>query len=168
MHRVLGQEQLKADEGISVQESRILKLFVALILCGSITACSPVFQDHGYVPEQNELDELAIGLDTKDSIAVSLGTPQSSGVLRDEGWYYISSTFQHLAYNAPKEVSREVVALSFDDLGVLSNVERFGLDDGRVIALNRRVTELPIKAPGFLQSLFSDFGRFSLSDFTNN
>jgi outer membrane protein assembly factor BamE (lipoprotein component of BamABCDE complex) len=51
--------------------------------------------------------------------------------MADEGWYYVRSTYEDGTYRAQREVDREVVAVSFDDEGVVTNVERFGLEDGR-------------------------------------
>ncbi len=44
----------------------------------------------------------------------------------------------------PEEISREVVAVSFDDKGVVRNIERFGLENGEVIVLEHRVTETSV------------------------
>jgi outer membrane protein assembly factor BamE (lipoprotein component of BamABCDE complex) len=151
-----------------VRNLRLRKFIPLIVVCGSLIACSPLLREHGYVPTPDQLEALAVGVDTKDSITEAIGTPQSSGVLRDTGWYYIASTFSTKSYHAPKEISREIVSLSFDDEGVLTNVEKFGLADGRVVTLSRRVTSLPIKAPGFIQSLLADFGRFDLADVTGN
>jgi outer membrane protein assembly factor BamE (lipoprotein component of BamABCDE complex) len=140
-----------------------MNVLLGLGLSLAMAACAPIYRDHGYVPAAEQLELLTVGLDTKDTVSESLGTPQSTGALRDDAWFYIASTFKHLTYNKPKETSREVVSLSFDAEGVLENVEHFGLEDGQVVALSRRVTTLPIKAPGFLKQVFSDIGRFDLA-----
>jgi hypothetical protein len=55
-------------------------------------------------------------------------------------------------------VDRELVAISFDSGGVVRNIERFGLQDGRVIALERRVTESGINSESFLRQLLGNVG----------
>ena len=139
-----------------------MNILAGIVLVISLASCSPIFRDHGYVPEPEQIEDLTVGLDTKDSIREMLGTPQSKGAVRDDAWFYISSTFKHLTYNAPEEVSREIVSLSFDEDGVLENVEHFGLEDGQAVIFSRRVTELPIKAPGFIKQVLGDIGRFEL------
>jgi len=57
-----------------------------------------------------------------------------------------------------------VVAISFNQAGVVENVERFGLEDGRVIVLSRRVTEANVKGISFLRQLFGSLGRLSAGD----
>ena len=43
---------------------------------------------------------------------------------------------------------REIVAITFDDSGVVRNIERFGLEDGNVVALSRRVTDSNVQGVG--------------------
>ena len=64
-----------------------------------------------------------------------------------------------MTWHAPKEIKREVVAISFNDKGVVSNVERFGLAQGEVVPLSRRVTESNVKGIGFIRQLLGSIGR---------
>jgi outer membrane protein assembly factor BamE (lipoprotein component of BamABCDE complex) len=61
----------------------------------------------------------------------------------------------------PEVVSRELVAISFDQRGVVRNIERFGLEDGVVVTLERRVTESSIQNNGFLRQLLGNIGNFN-------
>ncbi|MEM7295897.1 MAG: outer membrane protein assembly factor BamE, partial [Pseudomonadota bacterium] len=60
----------------------------------------------------------------------------------------------------PEPVEREVVVVSFGADDVVTNVERYGLEDGRVIALSRRVTDGPEQDSTFLRQLLGSIGRF--------
>jgi outer membrane protein assembly factor BamE (lipoprotein component of BamABCDE complex) len=81
--------------------------------------------------------------------------------LNDVGWFYVQSKWKQVGALAPMEVDRQVVAISFDEAGTVSNVERFGLEQGNVVALSRRVTEPNVKSAGFLRQLFGNIGRIS-------
>ena len=59
------------------------------------------------------------------------------------------------------EIEREVVAISFNEAGVVENVERFGMAEGRDITISRRVTDSTIKGVSFLRQLFGSFGNFT-------
>ena len=63
-----------------------------------------------------------------------------------------------------KIIDRQLVAVSFDGDGTVSNVERFGLEDGRVIALNRRVTDVAVKSPGLIRQLLGSIGNITSDD----
>ncbi len=79
--------------------------------------------------------------------------------MNDVGWFYVQSRWRNFGALPPKEVDRQVVAITFSEEGIVQNVERFGLEKGRVVAISRRVTESNIKGLGVLQQIFSNFGR---------
>ena len=137
---------------------------VVLATFVTLSACSATFRNHGYAPTDDQLAEVLVGVDTRETLASTIGAPSAAGLLTTSGWYYTQSRFRHYAYNKPEEIERQIVAVSFDDEGVVSNVERFGLEDGRVIALSRRVTDSNIKGISFLRQLFGNFGRVSVAD----
>mgnify|MGYP000606219618 CR=1 FL=1 len=77
----------------------------------------------------------------------------------------MKSDYERFLWRAPVEVNREVVAVSFSESGIVENVERFGLEEGRVVALSRRVTTSNTRGIGFLRQLFSNLGTFNAGDF---
>ncbi len=127
----------------------------------ALAACSPIVRNHGYVPSDAELSEISVGRDTRESVADALGSPGSAGVIGDRGYYYVSQRVQQRGYRAPEILDREIVAVSFDSRGVVSNVERFGLEDGNVVALSRRVTDSNVQGIGFLRQLMGNLGRIN-------
>ena len=137
----------------------------ALLLCSGlsvISACTPLYDDYGYAPQDSELGEITVGVDTRESVAEAVGTPSSSGVLRDSGYYYVSQRTQTYLYKEPEIIDRQVVAVSFNSSGVVTNVERFGLEDGKVVALSRRVTASNVQGLGFLRQLIGNVGALDL------
>ncbi len=102
---------------------------VALVF---VSACSSLEDSHGYVPEAGLVEDVQVGVDTKETAARILGRPGAEGLVDDSGWYYVKSDYESRLWRAPVEVNREVLAVSFTDDGVVENVERFGLEDGRV------------------------------------
>lgn len=134
------------------------------LLAGALAACTPIYRNHGYAPSDSDLDEIIIGVDTRDSVAELVGSPQASGVVRDDAWYYVASTRKTVGYRAPEEIEREVVAISFAEDDTVTNIERFGLEQGRVVALNRRVTDDNIRGVTFIRQLLGNIGQFSAAD----
>ncbi len=138
---------------------------IATIACLTVIAgCSATYRYHGYAPSDDELANLLIGADTRETVEDVVGKPSSSGVLADGSWYYVATKVRHYAYKAPKTIERELVVLSFADTGILENVERFGLEDGHVITLSRRVTDLPVKGPGIIGQIIGNIGNVDLSN----
>ncbi|MDJ0630269.1 MAG: outer membrane protein assembly factor BamE [Rhodobacter sp.] len=132
-----------------------------------LAACSDITRTHGYVPPEADLEQIVVGVDTKDTVGEVVGRPSTSGILADSGWYYVKSKFVAYGLQERKEVDREVVAISFDGDGVVENIERFGLEQGRVVAISRRVTDSNIKGVSFLRQLFGSFGNFTADQLLN-
>lgn len=133
--------------------------FAGLALTLLAAACSPIYRNHGYVPSDEELARIEVGVDTRDTVAVEVGRPSAAGLLNDVGWYYVQSRWKEKGAFAPQEEDRQIVAITFTEDGVVENVERFGLEQGRVVALSRRVTESNIKGLSFLTQLFGNIGK---------
>ncbi|MDP3378414.1 MAG: outer membrane protein assembly factor BamE [Brevundimonas sp.] len=130
-----------------------------------IAACSPVYRNHGYVPSDEELALIEVGKDNRDTVAATLGRPSGEGLLNDVGWFYVQSRWKHSGALEPKEIDRQVVSITFTEAGIVENVERFGLEDGKVVAISRRVTTSNIKGVGFLKQLLGNIGRLRADQF---
>lgn len=148
-----------AGQGFSRRHAA--KLLLSGAILGLAVACAPVYRNHGYVPSDAELALLEVGVDTRDTVAATIGRPSASGLLNDLGWYYVQSRWKVSGARPPKEEDRQVVAISFTEDGIVENIERFGLEKGRIVPISRRVTETNIKSTGLLRQLFGNIGRVS-------
>ncbi len=149
------------------QITRAFKLGLCAVALLVLAACSNIDRKHGYVPLDEDLEQIIVGVDTKDTVAEVVGRPTTAGILADGGWYYVKSSFRAYGFRESKEIDREVVAISFDGDGVVENIERFGLEDGRVVAISRRVTDSNIKGVSFLRQLFGSIGNFTAEQLLN-
>lgn len=130
----------------------------ALLLVGSLGACAPIYRTYGYAPSESELAALALGQDTRETVAAAVGRPTTEGVLDQTGFYYVESRFRESGLFPNEEVSREVLALSFAGDGTLGGIERFGLADGRVVPISRRTTPGVFADPSVIARIFANFG----------
>ncbi|MFP5478225.1 MAG: outer membrane protein assembly factor BamE [Alphaproteobacteria bacterium] len=136
---------------------------LVLILGTALVACTPIVRNHGYVPAEDELAQVQIGVDTRETVGQKIGRPSTSGLLNDEGWYYVQSRYSHIGPREPKEIERQVLAITFNEGGTVENIARYGLEDGKVVPISRRVTETNIKGLTLIQQLLGNFGRFDAS-----
>ncbi|WP_424986314.1 outer membrane protein assembly factor BamE [Microbulbifer sp. S227A] len=133
-----------------------------LVVAGlAVAGCTAIYRDHGYVPTEEDLAKVTVGVDTRDTVAEAIGIPSVSGVLNESGYYYVSSRLRHYGASEPRVVERQLVAISFTQSGVVQNIERYGLEDGQVIVLNRRVTEASVGNATFLRQLLGNIGNFN-------
>lgn len=143
--------------------SRLITLAAAAALL-VVAGCAEIIRNHGYVPLEEDLQSLTVGVDTRGSVEDLIGKPSASGVLRGGDWFFVGSKVRHFAYKKPTEVDRQVVALRFGEDDVLQNVERFGLEEGRVVTLSRRVTETTVRDATFIRQIIRNFGRIDLGE----
>lgn len=150
----------------TVAAGRRRGLMAALVLAVLASAsCTTLVRHHGYAPDEAALAQIDVGRHTRETVAAAIGRPSSAGVLSDGGWYYVGSRWEQFGPRPPVEVERELVAISFDAAGRVSNIERFGLEDGQVVALSRRVTDSQIGGMTLIQQLLSNIGRFTADQF---
>jgi len=144
------------------QTSRKGCLMLALV--ATVSACAPVYRNHGYVPTEEDLALIEVGTDTRETVGEKIGRPTTSGLLNDVGWFYVQSRYKHFGPRAPQEVERQVLAVTFSEAGTVENVARYGLEDGKVVQISRRVTETNVKGISFIQQILGSFGRLQAGD----
>ncbi|MGH1465594.1 MAG: outer membrane protein assembly factor BamE [Cognatishimia sp.] len=132
----------------------------ALTLCLFGAACAAEYRNHGYVPNDEDLANVIVGVDTRDSVIESVGAPTAGGVLNEGGLYYVRSQVKRFGPFRPTETERQVVAVTFDQSGVVSDIARYGLDDGRVVQISRRITDNGLNNVSFIRQLLGNIGNF--------
>lgn len=143
-------------------------LILAIVAILGLAACTPVYRHHGYVPPDLDLAQVVVGETSIDALPGLIGRPSTQGLLTGSGWYYVGSRWRHYGAQEPEEISREVVAISFAPAGVVSNVERFGLDRGRVVVLSRRVTAGSITEISLIRQLMGSLGNLTADNFIDD
>ena len=121
----------------------------------------------GEFMESDSAKLVEVGVDTMDTLGEKLGRPSTSGLLTGDGWYYVQSQYRHFGPREPKEIERQVVAVTFSESGVVENIARYGLEDGQVVEISRRVTATNIKGISLIKQLLGNFGRISAEDIVN-
>jgi len=140
-------------------------MVLGAVLGIALTGCVATYRNHGYVPPDGVLSEIVVGVDTRDTVAETVGPPSSSGVLSDSGFYYVSSRVRNYGFLEPKVVERRVVVISFDSSDLVRNIEELGVRDGQVITLERRITETAVVDETFLRQLLGNLGNFNPGQF---
>jgi outer membrane protein assembly factor BamE (lipoprotein component of BamABCDE complex) len=139
---------------------------VALALSASaLMACAPIVREHGYVPADDQLAEVQVGEDTRDSVAEKIGLPLTRGIESETAWYYVASTRETFGPTQPRVTSRDIVAVRFTDAGTVENIERFDETDGQVVQITARVTDPSISELGLLRRIFGNVGTPDAGDF---
>lgn len=154
-HNIRGTSNMQFKLGTKI------KSFAVGIALAGLAACSATYTNHGYVPSDVELENVLVGSDTRGTVEEVIGKPSSTGVLSDGAWYYISSRIRYYTYNKPEVIERTILAISFDQNDTVTNIERFGLEDGKVVKFSRRVTDSGVGGTSFFRQLVRNLGNFN-------
>ena len=144
---------------------RGLHRITAILAVCAVVACAPIPSNHGYVPTDEDLAQITVGKDTRETVAEAIGAPLNHGFERDSSWLYISTRREMRGLANNKVMSREIVSIRFSESGRVENIERFGLEDGRVVTLSARVTDPAVSDVGFLRSVFGRLGGITADQF---
>lgn len=170
----MGKDQIKhlglmqKPRSIGSSFAGALKAALGGLALALLVACTPLYTNHGFVPDDSDLEGIATGVDTRETVAAFLGRPSVEGLIGEAQWFYVRSQWKTIGAKAPQEVDRQVVAITFDEAGIVTNVERFGLEKGEIVAISRRVTTEPIKGRNVLAQIFGNIGRLDPSQLLAN
>ena len=134
-------------------------------LAVALAACTPTYRNHGYVPLQEDLQNLVVGVDTRETVDDVVGPPSSAGMLSGGDYYYVRSRVKEVGMYRPEVIEREVLAISFAPNDTIANIETFSLADGNIVPLTRRVTDSSVVGSGFLRQILGNFGNINPSEF---
>ena len=140
---------------------RTLLAAVGLTLALVAGACTARIDQRGNKPDEDQVELINPGVDDKNRVAELIGTPSSISTFNDRTWYYISKRTETLAFFDPEVVDQEVLAISFDDSGVVDNMRIYGPEDGRTIAYVDRTTPTEGNELTLIQQLLGNLGRFN-------
>jgi len=149
--------------GILNRLARVL----AMLCLVSAMACTAAYRNHGYVPNDEDLNALVVGVDTRATVDDVIGAPSAAGLLSEGDYYYVRSRIREYGMFRPEVVERQVLAISFNEDETIANIERFSLADGNVVPLTRRVTDSSVVGKGFLRQLIGNFGNLDPTQLFN-
>jgi outer membrane protein assembly factor BamE (lipoprotein component of BamABCDE complex) len=144
-----------------INPAKVLGLVSTLIL---LAGCSATYKNHGYVPSDSDLAELVEGVDIKATVDDVIGPPTSAGLMAGGDYYYVRSRVRTFGMFRPEVVERQILAISFDETDTIRNIERFGLEDGKTVALSRRVTDSSVEDNTFWRQVIGNIGNISPED----
>jgi outer membrane protein assembly factor BamE (lipoprotein component of BamABCDE complex) len=140
-----------------------------LIACLLLSSCGwlmppPVLRGNKVDPES--LNELIPGTSTKADVSAVIGSPTARDTFDDNTWLYISEVTQQRIGRTLGELNQNVVVVSFDDKGVLTNIHKLDEADALPVTVIARTTPSPGTEASFMQQLLGNIGRFNPAGLT--
>lgn len=127
--------------------------------------CAPGFlsyppQVRGNRVDPDRLEELVTGVSTKADVTALLGSPTARATFDTNTWLYISEVTRPQIAGTQRRLDQQVVAVNFDDRGVVRSIEKRTEADSRPVQFVDRATPSPGTDSNFLQQLIGNIGRF--------
>lgn len=135
------------------------RIATAAVLALGLSGCADTIVKHGHHFRDTDLQQINPGM-TQEQIKLTLGTPTTTSALgTGQAYYYISSTEAEKSFLLPRETDRQVVAVYFNQGGMVESVANYGLKDGKVFDFVSRKTPAPgARDEGLVKQLFRNLG----------
>ncbi len=141
-----------------------LRFGCTLLLGGILAACTPIIDNRGNLPTQEAVDQIVAGTSSRADVQRILGSPTAAGTFDDKVWYYISRKQETLAFLKPAVKEQTILAVYFDDAGLVSKMTATGGETVQFIDHTAETTPTSGHSMGFLEQLFGNIGRFGSKD----
>jgi outer membrane protein assembly factor BamE (lipoprotein component of BamABCDE complex) len=129
---------------------------VTLSACGSGMALV-TNKTEGYDISEDALLQIRPGQSAQLVLAV-LGTPQTQNAFGQEtAWYYVETKVSQTAFGLRSVNSRTVLAIYFDKNNKVKDKATYGLQDGKVVAIEGRKTPSYGEDRTFIESIMASF-----------
>lgn len=137
------------------------RLFLVSLVAAVLASCSPMYSKHGYIPHKDVVAKIRTGVHDRDSVTSLFGSPTTVANFNGEVWLYVKRESEQIAFLPEKLLDQSVVAVRFDGNGIVSGIEQFAMEDGKVIKPVERKTVTRGQKLELIEQLIGNIGRFS-------
>jgi outer membrane protein assembly factor BamE (lipoprotein component of BamABCDE complex) len=138
-----------------------LSVFAALAGVSVIGGCTPSVVTHGHQLDGQKLAQITPGVTSREEVARLLGTPSTVATFNDGNWYYISQRYEGANFFQQDLVAQDVVTVTFDDRGVVSDIEKSDMTTAMAIQPDPDQTRTMGNELSVIQQLLGNLGRFN-------
>lgn len=126
-----------------------------------VSACSSdVFLVHnGNMPATDKINQISKG-QTRAEVEQVLGAPSAVTSFGGNTWIYMSSTLKKVAFLKPEETERNVLAITFNNAGTVSNIQSYNKADGKDVLIDKTETPTVGHDIGFFRKYFGGVGAY--------
>jgi outer membrane protein assembly factor BamE (lipoprotein component of BamABCDE complex) len=151
------------SHGLTGHRQRRLTSVLGVALCTMIVlgGCQARIDQRGNKPDEDQVVQIAPGVDDKNRVAELLGYPSTMSTFSDKTWYYISKRTKTVAFWKPDLLEQEILQIHFDDQGIVQDMKVYTEKDGQQIAYVDRVTPTPGTELTLIQQLLGNLGKFN-------
>ncbi|KQM96885.1 MULTISPECIES: outer membrane protein assembly factor BamE [unclassified Sphingomonas] len=131
-----------------------------MIACAAVAlpGCTKLRSHQGYVIDPDLVNAVQPGIDTRQSVLQTLGTPTFTGQFSDREWFYLSRDSRNFAFNRPRAADQTTLKITFDQRGNVTAIDRTGVDQVVGISPSDKKTPTLGRESNFFSDLFGNIG----------
>lgn len=129
---------------------------VGIMLLGG---CSTDYfnETEGNMPSKSDIMAIRRGM-PQSAVRELIGSPSIVSSLDHRTWIYMNSTIKRLAFFAPDELERNVLAIQFDHDGKVEKVVQLTKENGEEVIISKDETPVMGKDESFMEKYFGGVG----------
>ncbi|KQT34922.1 cell envelope protein SmpA [Sphingomonas sp. Leaf412] len=135
-----------------------LSIPAAVVAAALSGGCTPLRSHQGYIVDADLANAIQPGVDNRQSVMATLGSPSFASQFNQGDWYYISRDSRNLAFNPPKPKEQLTIRISFDQAGNVTAIRRSGVEQIAAVKPYKKVTPTLGRERGFFAELFGNIG----------
>ena len=124
-------------------------------------ACSPKIDARGHVDAQQSIEKIQVGRSYRQDVMQMLGSPSTTSTFGEERWYYVTAQKEAFGFLAPEVTKQQVTQITFNEDGMVTDIQRRGIKDRRDIEITQDTTPTEGHQLGFFEQLLGNVGRFN-------
>jgi len=136
----------------------LLTTAVAVAFVVTVGGCTARKNVRGNLLTESQLATIQPGTTNRETVLRVLGPPSTEGTFDNQVWYYIGRQEEEWAFLNPEILEQRVVALYFNERGVVEHIERYSGDDRRQVDVVERETPTSGHKIGFFEQILGNLG----------
>ena len=135
-------------------------VLMAIGLGLGVAACAPQVVQHGHTIDPANLARITPGVTSREEVARLMGSPSALATFEDSRWYYVTQRRESHSFFQSTITEQEVVTISFDDRGIVSDLRKHGMDQAMAIEPDPDSTRTLGNELTVMEQLVGNIGRF--------
>jgi outer membrane protein assembly factor BamE (lipoprotein component of BamABCDE complex) len=137
----------------------INRLGITMVLAlAALAACSPRTAIRGNLVTESQVARIKVGETNQRTASQLLGPPSARSTFDKQIWYYIGTREEKWAFMNPSIDQQRVVAVYFNERGVVERVQHYNEAHARDIDVVSRETPTTGRSVGFFEQIFGNIG----------
>ncbi len=138
----------------------VFRLIAAFGISTALLAggCTRLRTHQGYIVDVDLVNSVVPGVDNRNSVLATLGTPTLSGQFGEGEWVYLARDSRNFAFQNPRPSDQTTIRISFDQAGNVAAVRRSDLEQSASIQPYGKSTPTLGRKRGFFEDLFGNIG----------